>query len=86
MYPWDIGLSAFGHPNSRSTVTHSDQTSSYLNTTSTAMTREEKRLAKDPLYADDLGKGKAKFAAMKKLKNGRLPGGMPSIFVIVLHE
>ncbi|KAG8933258.1 hypothetical protein FRC03_006652 [Tulasnella sp. 419] len=45
---------------------------SYIVTNAAALTREEKRMMKDPLFADQV---RARNAALKKRKDGRLPGG-----------
>lgn len=53
----------------------------YIVVSSAALTREEKRMAKDPLMADKIKARKAGMTASRHRKDGRLPGGKspPSI-------
>lgn len=53
-----------------------DQRNRYINVSSNALTREEKRMAKDPLMADKLKNRKTGAGASRHRKDGRLPGGM----------
>ncbi|KAG9046376.1 hypothetical protein FS837_004552 [Tulasnella sp. UAMH 9824] len=47
----------------------------YIVVSSAALTREEKRMAKDPLMADKIKARKAGMTASRHRKDGRLPGG-----------
>ncbi|KAG9009093.1 hypothetical protein FRB94_012489 [Tulasnella sp. JGI-2019a] len=58
----------------REASSKSKNSSSYIVTNSTALTREEKRMARDPLRADEL-KANRRSATVKRRKDGRLPGG-----------